>query len=1411
MLARLMHIFALLFIFSHFSVSAQQADTLKVGVVNYNYYPYHIINDKRELDGIFISYAQEVARLNDLTLEYKVYESFELVLNALQLGAIDLVVGVHKSKAREQNVLFSTKIMSAPRGILVSTQRPSINLEQVKTLKWGCVKGSAYCDYLNEMGAKHIQQFLNPELAFSNVSNAQVDAFLGDYAALSYQQSNRYRPELTLISPLWLDNVNLFVGVKKGNFSLLNKINFALSNIPPQQREHYLKEAGDNYNAALAYDEFKHNYAKLKVDNDEPVYITYSFNDGYFPLHREREDGQVEGYIKDIFDLLKSRGGIQFKYIPTKNQREATSLLEAGKLDVIPTTSPMFLEQGVLLPLDDKFKLDFVQVTNQSNKGNSQHVGYLSLFSDPKTKSMSPLFNRSTAYNTPVELLNALKKHDIDAAVLPRSIAVFQLNNNYVGQFLLTANIVFSEKLYLVINSKQPEFTSLLSSLFKTITDNELANMHKKHALLNINSGYDKATINTTFVLILIFTLTSIVYFISWRVTITKEVAKRKKAEKQAIDKLSFTQKLIDDIPTMIVIQDKSHKRVMWNNAYKNTFRHLWDEQEEYLLVKLPIVKLITEQNDTILKTGKSIIRDSEFTDVNGNVRQLAYTKKRYYDINGNPSGIMTVMTDISQFHEVQKQAQSAQLFLQTITDTIPGGVCQFEYYYNGEGRYTYVSKGAKCILGLTEDYINQVGVVGCISPYIVDEDRVHIAKTFKSSSDDGSPIDIEFRVNNIQGEVWCRFIANPEIEGARERLNIIRWNGILLDITQLKEQKSALKQATDVANQAVHARGRLLATMGNELRVPITGVAGLLELLNRSEMNDEQQFILNNVDDSLNSLLFLVNDILDFSKIEVGQLTLENKAVEIDVLICSVLRSHVVNAQNKGLNVHLNWQPSYSNMASFDPLRVGQILTNLLSNAIKFTSYGIINIDVKVGCSVIEITIKDTGIGMNKAQLACLFSPLEDAGPSTLRRFSGKGLGMNIVKQIVDAMEAEIDITSEENIGTQVKLRLPMSEYIQNVKVSSKLRWFIYEEFDYLESLLNKWQVDYSLRLADNLETDLNCHYAIIIKEVMLASVFGADWQGRIKQSNSSVIVLTENKEVISRLHSNVIMISTMPLYPDILRQSINDINLAIKPKTFHRAANSLSLLKGNVLIVEDNQVNQLLLQNQLEKLGLNISVAENGNHAFEILKSNDFDIIITDCHMPEMDGFEFTRLIRSNSQYSDLPIIGMTADNSKEKREKADAAGMNWLLFKPYPLEQLHSKLSVHLRLTPRSTSPHQLVGSFDNELSCEFDNADLAHWICVFGNKEDAYTMAQVFIDVLTKDLSKLGDEKLSVAAISPILHHIKGSLVMVKFNSAVEQLNYCEELIKDHDSNIEQTLDKLIIMLNKLIDNTKLWLY
>jgi len=795
--------------------------------------------------------------------------------------------------------------------------------------------------------------------------------------------------------------------------------------------------------------------------------------------------------------------------------------------------------------------------------------------------------------------------------------------------------------------------------------------------------------------------------------------------------------------------------------------------------------------------------------------------------------------------HDETSVARERNL-LRTVIDNLP----DFIYVKDRESRFVVANRAVVRLTGLSSaeellgksdfDFQSEEMAQG----YYADEQAV---------MDSGEPLlnRQEMVVNRREGaaDVENRIIdlLTTKVAFRDEDGRIVGIIGIGHDITARVKGEAEVSKAREAAEAANRAKSEFLANMSHEIRTPMNGVIGMTDLLLDTELDPLQRDYAETIRDSAASLLTVINDILDFSKVEAGKLELEQLDVDLRDTFEDVARLLSIQAHAKGLEVTAQIDPKLPALVKGDAGRIRQILLNLASNAIKFTNKGEVSLEIRVldasalGTRV-RCEVRDTGIGIPAERLQFLFAPFMQVDTSTTRRFGGTGLGLSIVRRLVELMGGETGVESKEGEGSVFWFTAyfaPVTGSLQPLypapaAIKGRRVLVVDDNTTNRKVLMGQLllcgvepmsasSADEALALMRQARAAGRAFDAALLDHLMpdcdgaeLGRIIIAD--GTLKATR--LILLTSSgqrgdgqmfadigfaayllKPVAQRDLTECLML--------VLAHTAESWHMRSQPMiTRHALRAQRASTRNRILLAEDNSTNQKVALRLLEKLGYRVDVAVDGHAAIAAWRSGNFDLILMDCQMPNLDGYAATREIRRlEGGTRHIPIVALTAHAMKGDEEKCHAAGMDEYLTKPIDRAKLEACLDALLPSIGTTGS----MPALDTLPAARNASISPVDWDALLafidGDKAFASELVESFVDTCDKALASLttalaaGDHVL----VREAAHVVKGASASLRATAATSAAARLEDAADSGLANqIPLLADALTAELRRTIE-------
>lgn len=561
-------------------------------------------------------------------------------------------------------------------------------------------------------------------------------------------------------------------------------------------------------------------------------------------------------------------------------------------------------------------------------------------------------------------------------------------------------------------------------------------------------------------------------------------------------------------------------------------------------------------------------------------------------------------------------------------------------------------------------------------------------------------------------------------------------------DITERIAAHQSLLKAKELAEQATKAKSAFLANMSHEIRTPLNGVIGLNTLLLKTPLDEHQADYVQKSLQSSKALLGVINDILDYSKIEAGKLELSTHVFSLEALLHNISDLFEYTVLDKGLEIHIDYDNHIPRLLLGDSLRLTQVLNNLVGNAVKFTEKGDICLSacmesISESDIRLRISVSDTGIGMTDEELTKLFRAFSQTDASNTRKYGGTGLGLVIAKQLVELMDGQISVSSTKGQGSEFTftVRLGLTDDQSLLAASPerfKDRCFMVIEDNAIEReligrILSSWGVEpilcasgeEALAIADQVKIDY------VLVDWSLPGMNGLELMDALQARHAgqfpkiimiSALMRDELMQLVRQRLLKPDVILHKPVTQSVLLEAL--LGQQVAAQVTNSSQLQTLCFKGRVLVAEDNEVNQLVIRDLLENLGVEVDIANNGAEAVQQCRRVAYDLVFMDIQMPIMDGFEAAQTIRTFN--TDLPIIALSAAVMQQDKRLSVEAGMQGHLAKPIDMELLTATLATYLDSYEASTANKpKPVKTVDATTLTPIDGIDLEGLLGLFGD--------------------------------------------------------------------------------------------
>ncbi len=794
---------------------------------------------------------------------------------------------------------------------------------------------------------------------------------------------------------------------------------------------------------------------------------------------------------------------------------------------------------------------------------------------------------------------------------------------------------------------------------------------------------------------------------------------------------LPILQAIADSLPFSLLVKDRDGRRVLVNRGYLNLFSVTTEDvlqKTDFDLFSDDDARKFSGEDAQVLRTGKEVLSGEETTDADGGFRWIDRIKRPVCDANGSIVGVQVLFFDATERKELDHRREFELNLFESLMENIPDAI----YFKDLESRFLRLSPAMgkhNTRLPSPEDAIGKTDADMFTEEHArqAREDELEIIRT-------GRPL-----VARIERETWPdredTWVSSTKMPLRNRKGEIIGTFGISRDITELKKTQDQLQIARDEADAANQAKSDFLANVSHEIRTPMNGIIGMTELLLSTDLTDEQREYQLLVQSSAEALLTQLNDILDFSKIEAGKLELERLPFKLRDTLGNTLRTLATRAAQKGLELAAHILPDVPDDLMGDANRLRQIIINLVGNAIKFTNKGEIVVKVTPRAvteesATLHVAVTDTGIGIDPEQQARIFKAFTQADASTTREFGGTGLGLAISSQLVQIMGGHLGVESELGRGSTFHFTAEFAradEEATNLAAElstlHELPVIVVDDNRTNQIICEEMLINWGMKPTsvdggqDGLDAiqraaKAGAPYKLALVDVMMPGMDGLQMVEQLRArsiaESMKIIVLSSASRPEDKSRARELGIEYCMTKPVAQSDLLNSITTVMGTASIEDATATLlptessdEFVARRILLAEDGAVNRRVAVTLLEKRGHVVTAVENGRLAVDTYRSQDFDLILMDVQMPELDGFEATAEIRKieAAHNGHIPIVAITAHAMKGDRQRCLDGGMDDYISKPFRPHELYATIE---RLTASESEAtegklvHELSGS-------------------------------------------------------------------------------------------------------------------
>lgn len=1422
-------------------------EKLTVGVLANSWLPFDALQNG-QLTGLSIDYLRALVG-PAVAIEAKPYPDMPQLLAAACAGNVDLLMSLARTPERERCVSFTAPYFRASTSTVV--RRDGSIYEGPARLAGASIaieKGFALERSLRERFPRaRVSVFTSTHAALAAVADGDADAYMGFTPVVEYALATEEFHNLRVAFEESTRSAELRFGVPRSQVALRDRLDRALASMnQTDDTAIRVRWLSGNFDAKP-----EPATSRLELTQQEQAWLRslpplqVGFDNNWPPFSYVDASGRPAGVTADYLAYLSRTLGVVFNRARQPDWPSAIDAFQRGELAILTTGSSNDprLKKARHTRAYESYPLVMVGRDDEPAARSLNDFAARRVVVSSHIAGVDPLaFQRIPKDHLVIapsldDALRMVASGEADVVVENVAAVDIVLKRQYAGVLKVVGTVGKSDALDFAVRPDLGLLADLIDRALLAMPPAEKQRIRQKWVTGDTPAGSTWSVSAVRLLPVLIGIASVLLVTLRAYLLLQREVRRRKETERELALQLNFQETMMKMVPYPLVAQDLQGRYIAVNGAYeracglsreavigRSTMEvHTWGEANS---------RVLADMTRDLLRGGDMAQVELQFESRAGDVRHGLFWTSICRGNDGEPVCVLGTMVDITNIRRAEMRARDTERRLFDVTRSLPAVVFQLRRTSDGAYSFPYIGGDAKLLLG------HGNGVAG--SRDHVDFDRIHeqdrpfVIAELERSARLETPVLIEFRMRCHSNVKWAR----AELVPRREADASVVWSGYWVDASIEHARAEELARARDAAEAASRAKDDFFAMMSHEIRTPMNGVLGLVEVLERTPLNADQGEMLGMIHESAGALLQILDDLLDYSKIDAGRLTIEAEPIDLRELVDNAVGLLAGRAHEKGLKVRVNIASDVAATLRGDSVRLRQVLFNLLGNAIKFTPEGQVDVSVALlaqtgDVQTIEMVVEDTGIGIAADVQAKLFEPFVQAESSTTRRFGGTGLGLTICRKLIELMNGSLTLDSELNRGTRMTVRLSMPVETQRYSVSGLRgkRCLVATN----DARVGQALVDFGKALGLELRrvpadfAQLRCRAALSGVDLLFVSedvVLPANVTGKVR-----VISLTEKpKPTGYRILEDNVRLSINPIswrgLGAACAAAMTGLQSAPAPSVgVPRTHESITappdreraIASGRlILVAEDHPVNQELIRHQLALLGFACDVANDGAEALAALEHTSYGCLITDCHMPNVSGYELTRRIREREREqgrSDrLPILGITANTAPEDLSLCREAGMDDNLVKPTRLATLREYLSRWFgtdsawQAAPADNADTEEATDSSAAGASAFVPVDLNQMTQLWGSESTVKALLDSFVSSVREDIQALSLllEDADTLRVREWLHRVAGAASVLQYPPLISMLDEYRRDISGAPERVRHNGLAVIDKCNAMLD-------